>query len=128
LREDVLPAVRKDMGYLARNHIRVLDRQGRAVDPATVDWSASARSFPWTLRQDPGPDNSLGRIKFMFPNPHSIFLHDTPAKDLFNRPERLFSSGCIRVEDPLELATIVLGEPEVWNPATLKAAIEEGKT
>lgn len=128
LREDVLPAVRRDPGYLARNNIRVLDRQGQVVDPATVDWSVPARSFPWMLRQEPGPENALGRIKFMFPNPHAIFLHDTPAKELFNRPERLFSSGCIRVEDPLELATIVLGEPAVWNPATLQAAIDEGKT
>jgi murein L,D-transpeptidase YcbB/YkuD len=78
-----------------------------AVDPATADWSA--RNPPYRLVQRPGPDNALGRIKFMFPNEHAVYLHDTPSRDLFERDSRAFSSGCIRVEDPFELAEQLLG-------------------
>ena len=67
-----------------------------------MDWSA--RSLPYRLVQRPGPDNALGRIKFMFPNEHAVYLHDTPSRDLFERNSRAFSSGCIRVENPFELA------------------------
>ena len=106
----------------------VLDRNGRAVDPATINWQAVGGRPPYTFRQGPGPNNALGRIKFMFPNPHAIFLHDTPARGLFAEAERNFSSGCIRVEDPLSLAEIVLGEPARWNRSTLEAVIAGGKT
>ena len=106
----------------------MLDRNGRVVDPATINWQAVGNRPPYTFRQGPGPQNALGRIKFMFPNPHSVFLHDTPARGLFDQPERNFSSGCIRVEDPLSLAEIVLGDPGRWNRATLEAAIDDGKT
>jgi len=128
LREDMLPRVRRDPGYLRSQDISVLDRNGRVVDPATINWQAVGKRPPYTFRQGPGPKNALGRIKFMLPNPHSVFLHDTPARGLFEEPERNFSSGCIRVEDPLSLAEIVLGDPATWNRATLEAAIAEGKT
>jgi len=127
LREDVLPRLRRDPGYLAREHISVLDGRGRRVDPASVDWTAVGRNVPYTLRQEPGPDNALGRIKLMFPNPHMVYLHDTPARALFDRPERSFSSGCIRVEDPLALAVLVLDDPR-WDRPALEAAIATGET
>lgn len=127
LHQDILPRLRHDPGYLARERISVLDRAGRRVDPATVDWAAMGRNMPYTLRQEPGPDNALGRIKFMFPNPHLVYLHDTPAKALFERPERSFSSGCIRVEDPLALAGLVLDDP-AWDRAALEAAVATGET
>lgn len=128
LREDLLPKVRRDPGYLRGQNISVIDRSGRVVNPATVNWAAVGSRPPYTFRQDPGPRNALGRIKFMFPNPHSIFLHDTPARGLFEQEERNFSSGCIRVQDPLSLAEIVLADPARWNRATLEAAIETGTT
>lgn len=128
LREDVLPKVRRDPGYLASQNMTVLDRNGRAVNPATVDWQAVGGRPPYTFRQGPGPRNALGRIKFMFPNPHAIFLHDTPSRGLFEQAERNYSSGCIRVEDPLSLAEIVLGDPVRWNRRTLEAAMADGKT
>lgn len=128
LREDLLPRLRRDPGYLASQNITVLDRNGRVVNPASVNWQAVGSRPPYTFRQGPGPRNSLGRIKFMFPNPHSVFLHDTPARGLFEQAERNFSSGCIRVEDPLSLAEVVLGDPGRWNRRTLEAAIAEGKT
>jgi murein L,D-transpeptidase YcbB/YkuD len=127
LREDILPKLHKDPGYLERENIAVIDREGRRVDPRAVDWKAYSRGVPYTLRQEPGPANALGRIKLMFPNPHSVYLHDTPARELFDRPERTFSSGCIRVEDPLGLAELVLDDP-AWTRETLEAEIATGKT
>ncbi len=128
LREDLLPKIRRNPGVLASQNITVLDRSGRAVDPATINWQAVGNRPPYTFRQGPGPKNALGRIKFMFPNPHAVFLHDTPARGLFEQAERNFSSGCIRVEDPLSLAEIVLGDPGRWNRTTLQEVIDTGKT
>jgi hypothetical protein len=85
LREDILPELRRDPGYLAARHIEVIDAAGGRVDPAAVDWSA--RSFPHRLVQTPGADNALGRVKFMFPNEYSVYLHDTPSRGLYPRRE-----------------------------------------
>jgi murein L,D-transpeptidase YcbB/YkuD len=131
LREDVLPRVLRDRGYLARQRMRLLDRGGRVVSPAAVDWDAvraAPGAFAYRIVQAPGPDNALGRIRFMAPNEHLVFLHDTPERELFERPVRAFSSGCIRVERPLELAELLLADPERWGPAQIVAAIDEGRT
>lgn len=129
LRNDILPRLGQDPGYLARERLRVLDREGRVIDPDTLDWSAfSRRDFPYRLRQDPGPDNALGRIKFMFPNRHAVYLHDTPARALFAQPERVFSSGCIRIDTPLDLAARLLADDPRWNRAALQTAIDTGTT
>ena len=109
LRQDVLPALRKNPGYLAEKHMEVLDRSGKRIDPATIDWTRyPPERFPYMIRQVPGPWNSLGRVKFIFPNPEFVFLHDTPARELFDKPERTFSSGCIRLEHPFEFAQLLL--------------------
>lgn len=82
----------------------------------SVDWSSvSARNFPYQLRQDPGPRNALGRVKFMLPNPYHVYLHDTPARELFAKTERTFSSGCIRFENPMELAEYLLRDDLQWS-------------
>ncbi len=128
LREDLLPKVRRDPDYLRRQNLSVLDPQGRPVNAAAINWRAVGDRPPYIFRQGPGPRNALGRIKFLFPNGHSIYLHDTPSRELFNAAERNFSSGCIRVEDPLSLAEIVLADPVRWNRGTLDAAIASGKT
>jgi murein L,D-transpeptidase YcbB/YkuD len=128
LRQDTLPAIKSDPGYLATKNIRVLDGDGREVDPSTVDWHRYSKSLPYTLRQDPGPQNSLGRVKFIFPNPYFVFLHDTPQRELFERPERAFSSGCIRVEDPLRLAELILGDPVKYNRSELEEIVRSGRT
>jgi murein L,D-transpeptidase YcbB/YkuD len=128
LQEDILPAARKNPDYLRSRNIRILDRRGVSLDPGAIDWSTvMPRSFPHLLRQDPGPNNALGRIKFMFPNAHSVYLHDTPSKSLFERPQRAFSSGCIRIEDPLTLAELALDDPE-WDRARITRAIDTGRT
>jgi murein L,D-transpeptidase YcbB/YkuD len=129
LREDVLPRVAKDPAYLARNRMHVVDDRGRPVDAARVDWPQyPARPFPYQIAQDPGDDNALGRIKFMFPNSHTVYLHDTPARALFDRTERTFSSGCIRVELPIELAALLLADAERWSAARVREAIATGET
>jgi murein L,D-transpeptidase YcbB/YkuD len=130
LEKDILPAARRDPRSVARKGLRVFDRSGREVDPASVDWSRyrSARGFPYQLRQDPGPTNALGRIKFMFPNEFAVYLHDTPSRSLFEKTERAASSGCIRVQDPLELAVRLLDDPANWSRAALEREIEAGKT
>jgi murein L,D-transpeptidase YcbB/YkuD len=110
---EYLPELRKDPRALERHGLRLLEAGGgepREVDPSTVDWSGVAEdSFPFRLRQDPGPDNALGRLKFELTNEFHIYLHDTPATHLFGRSERGLSHGCIRVERPVELAGAILG-------------------
>jgi murein L,D-transpeptidase YcbB/YkuD len=113
---------------LAHKRLKVYDRAGQEVDPSSVDWkSADAASFPYTLRQDAGADNALGRVKFMFPNPYDIYLHDTPSRDLFAAERRTFSSGCIRIEDPLGLAQQLLGD-KGYDQAKIDETIADGKT
>lgn len=128
LREDLLPELRRDPATLQRRNMVVEDFKGVRVDPATIDWAAmTARNFPYLLRQQPGPDNALGRVKLMYPNPYHVYMHDTPARDLFQRSERTFSSGCIRLEKPLELAEILLAGSE-WDAAALQRALDTGRT
>jgi len=128
LRNDTLPAIRRDPGYLARNHIVLLDYGGDSIDPATVDWAQYTSSVPFLLRQLPGPDNALGRVKFIFPNPHAVFLHDTPHQELFNHPERAFSSGCIRIEHPLQLAALLLEDASDPPLPDLAGLVQSGET
>jgi murein L,D-transpeptidase YcbB/YkuD len=131
LREDVLPKVLADPAYLDRHAMRVVDATGRRVDPAAIDWAAyraNPRAFPYQIVQAPGGDNPLGAIKFMFPNEHLVYLHDTPARELFERATRAFSSGCIRVERPLELARLLLDDPLRWSEDKLREAIATGRT
>ena len=131
LREDLLPNVARNPGHLQRSHTRVLDHAGRPVDPAAVDWQCfggQPGGFPYQIVQAPGPDNPLGRIKFMFPNEHSVYLHDTPSRALFDRTVRAFSSGCIRIDRPLDLAVLLLDDAQRWSPPQLAEAIAGGRT
>jgi murein L,D-transpeptidase YcbB/YkuD len=129
LRQDILPKVKKDRGYLEEKNLQVIDREGKAVDAATIDWSRyPAAGFPYLLRQDPGPTNALGRVKFMFPNKHAVYLHDTPHRSEFDRARRAFSSGCIRIEDPFAFAGLLLDDRPEWDTARIEQVIESRKT
>ncbi len=129
LAQDVLGAMRKGQNAIAKKRLTILDRQGRPVSPDGIDWAtATPGTFPYTLRQPPGPDNALGRVKFIFPNEHSIFLHDTPSRDLFVADERTFSSGCIRVEHPLDLAAVLLGGQDNWTSDRIQQVVDGAKT
>lgn len=115
LAEDVLDGMRKGDNSLARKGLVILDKDQHEVDPASIDWmKATPKNFPYTLRQPPGEDNALGQVKFLFPNAYSIYLHDTPHRELFASDQRTFSSGCIRIEHPLELAEILLSGQDGW--------------
>lgn len=111
-REEILPRVRENTGYFAGQSIRVFgkgDAQTSELAADRIDWQGVAEtSFPYRLRQDPGPLNPLGRVKFMFPNSFDVYLHDTPAQHLFDATVRTFSHGCIRVEKPVDLAAHLL--------------------
>ena len=122
---DELPAFRNDPDMVERLGFQVLDREGNPVDPAGIDWNTvSARDFPYRLRQAPGPQNALGRVKFIFPNPHNTYLHDTPARQLFEEDRRAYSSGCMRVDQPIDLARWVAEGLPAWTPERIDRVVE----
>jgi L,D-transpeptidase YcbB len=126
---EILPAVREDPSYLEREHLVVVDpadSYGPAVSTDDIDWDdVDPESFPYDFRQEPGPWNALGAVKFMFPNEYNIYLHDSPARELFQRHERAFSHGCIRVEKPLELARYLLEHASDVRPDELDDLLAE---
>jgi murein L,D-transpeptidase YcbB/YkuD len=132
LRRNVIPGIMKSSGYIARERFEVTDSSGKSV--ATNDKDdlvAGLRSGKYSIRQKPGPANALGLIKFMFPNSHSVYLHSTPSTELFARSRRDFSSGCIRVEKPAELAAFLLrNQPDgqqSWTVARVQTAMDSGQ-
>ena len=131
---DQLPLIQRDPDYLERMGFSVLrgwGAQEERVDPSTVDWTAlTSRSFPFRLRQRPGPLNALGQVKFMFPNPHNVYLHDTPARGDFASTERAVSSGCIRLSDPMALVDwLLVRRPTVAtrSPEQISSILESGQ-
>ncbi len=128
--KEMLPRIKKDPAYLTANNYEVLSgwsEDAALLDPLSIDWSTvTASAFPYKIRQKPGDGNALGRIKFMLPNEFSIYLHDTPSKALFQRSQRTFSHGCIRVARPLDLAAYLLEGQDDWTPETIQAAIDSG--
>lgn len=128
LKQDIMPAARNNPSAVRAKGLTVIDRNGQVVAPEHVNWHVSPGNFPYTLRQPPGDENALGQVKFMFPNRFSVYLHDTPNRSLFRRSERLLSSGCVRVERPMELAELLLGQPERWNQESFDRLIRTGKT
>ena len=129
LEKDVLPRVLEDPEFLTANDYAVVDSHGKRVDPDSISWTEfSAQTLPYKLVQAPGPDNPMGRVKFIFPNHHLVFLHDTNERDEFESDWRAFSSGCIRVEDPLDLAALVLDDPSRWSTKDLEQIVISGKT
>ncbi len=108
---EMLPRIQENVYYLERNGIEVLDKNGEIVDEHTIDWSAlSEEEFPYRFRQETGEDNSLGVMKVNIENPYAIYLHDTNVRTLFDEKERWRSHGCIRLEQPAQLANFLAGE------------------
>lgn len=109
---EIAPRLVSNPGYLASQNMELL-YGGKVVNAASVDWSTtSIRNF--SIRQRPGPSNALGQIKFLFPNQHDVYLHDTPSKSLFQRSFRAYSHGCVRVQNPMEFAAALLeNEPRI---------------
>lgn len=130
--EDKLPIIRKDPLYLTQQQIKVFENWSEdapEINPVIIDWyRVNSNNFPYRLRQNPGPLNALGRIKFMFPNKFAVYLHDTPQRSLFKRASRDFSSGCIRIEKPVELAEYLLQNDPQWPSQKIMETIESGVT
>jgi murein L,D-transpeptidase YcbB/YkuD len=131
-RDEELPKLRKDPNYLVDRHVRIFSGWGddaAEIDSTAVDWNTISPDMMdgYRLRQEPGPWNALGWIKFVFPNRYSVYLHDTPSQNLFSRTKRDFSHGCIRVSDPVQLAAFALSRQkgEDWPPETIIRSIEE---
>jgi murein L,D-transpeptidase YcbB/YkuD len=130
--EDLLPRIMEEgPSYLSGKGIRVFgtgDRDGIEMDPDGIHWAIYNRNhFPFQLRQDPGPANALGRIKFMFPNKFSVYIHDTNHRALFDLERRDFSSGCIRVEDALGLADRLLRDDPEWTSERLETVLKTSR-
>jgi len=129
---DILPKLRNDPTYLSSHGFQLFDGWTNAaaeIDPATIDWhSPTVNIRAMRLRQAPGRGNALGEIKFLFPNSHDVYLHSTPSRGLFAHSTRTFSSGCVRVRDPLDLAAFLMSEPDTWTTDTLKRQIARGGT
>ncbi|MDJ0888760.1 MAG: L,D-transpeptidase family protein [Desulfobacterales bacterium] len=130
LHKTILPKIKKDRAYLERQHMQVFDRDRRPVDPATIDWQRyTAASLPYRIVQSPGAHNAVGRVKFIMPNKHFIFLHDTPHKTKFGQTDRAFSAGCIRVDKPFKLAKRLLDSPaDPWTIGRIREILATGQT
>jgi murein L,D-transpeptidase YcbB/YkuD len=109
LANEYLPKLRRDPGYLDRIGFRVVDSRGRKVSSSSVDWWSYGSKVPYGVQQPPGHKNALGELKFLFPNSHDIYMHDTPNRNLFNEEVRAFSHGCVRVQNPRDFASVLLG-------------------
>lgn len=127
--DETLPALAADPDYLDRQNIevvRVAGGRAAAVDPGSLDWDDEDALKGVRFRQRPGAGNALGFVKFMFPNPYDVYVHDTPADALFSRLGRAFSHGCVRVEEPVALAEYVLRDQPRWTPAAIETAMHSG--
>jgi len=129
-REEIVPQVEENRDYIHEYNFEVLSAEGKVVTDGEISDSVlqGLRAGRLRVRQKPGPSNSLGLVKFMFPNEHSVYLHDTPVeKDMFNRGERALSHGCIHVKEPAELAAWLLRDQKTWTLERVQAAMHEGK-
>lgn len=117
---ETLPSVMKDPGFLARTNMEVVDASGTVIDPASIDLD---NPTGYRFRQRPGNENSLGLVKFMFPNQYNVYLHDTPADSLFARASRSFSHGCVRIEQPQALAEYLLRDQSEWTSPRIQEAM-----
>ena len=126
---EILPRLKRDPGYLKRSRFELLKRGSKTVvNSQSINWQqVDARKFPYRFRQTPGAKNSLGQVKFIFPNKQSIYLHDTPSRKLFSKRVRAFSHGCVRVEKPTELATELMAWDRGWTKAEVLADIGAAK-
>ena len=107
---EMLPRLRRDPGYLDRSGYEVTDSKGRRIPSSAINWGAYGAKVPYSVRQTPSEANALGELKILFPNKHAIYMHDTPQKELFGRDMRAFSHGCVRLQQPREMAAAVLGK------------------
>ena len=121
---EYLGKLRRDPSYLDRQGFKVIAPNGKVVPSSSINWAAYGDRPPFGVQQPPGKGNALGKLKFLFPNSHAIYMHDTPTKNLFSESVRAFSHGCVRVQNPQEFASILLG----WDRARVDKEIDSGKS
>jgi len=127
VRKDIIPLMRKDPQYLAKNNIRILGPNGTEIDPLTIDWSTE-EAAKLRFRQDPGKINAMASVKINFPNPHATYMHDTPQQSLFNNLMRFDSSGCVRVQNVRDLVTWLLRDTPGWSRQRFEQTIKSGES
>ncbi len=124
----MIPKIKKDHNYLSDRNMVLLNSSGQIVPMSSVDFSAiSSNNFPYTIRQEPGPGNALGEVKFIFPNKYAVYLHDTPSKYLFSKATRSFSHGCIRTQNPIALAEAILKGSD-WDKEKIQETLDSKLT
>jgi murein L,D-transpeptidase YcbB/YkuD len=126
VRKDIIPLVRKDPQYLAKNNIHILGPDGAEIDPATIDWNTEDAA-KFRFRQDPGSINAMASVKINFPSPDGVYMHDTPSQSLFNKLMRFDSSGCVRVQNVRDLVTWLLRDTPGWSRQRFEDAIKSGE-
>ena len=122
--KEYLPKLRRDPGYLDRIGFKVVNQKGKVVSSRSVSWRSYGSKVPYGIQQPPGSKNALGEVKFLFPNTHNIYMHDTPTRELFEEDKRAFSHGCVRVQNPRQFAAVLLG----WDAAEVDKHIETPKS
>jgi murein L,D-transpeptidase YcbB/YkuD len=127
INNDLLPTLKKKSNYLQRLNMEVVDNAGKKIKASSIQWKNYSNNFPYIIRQKPGNKNSLGLVKFIFPNKYDIYLHDTPQKYLFNENIRGFSHGCIRIEKPFELAKFLLKDNKIYTDERIRTLMNSGK-
>ncbi len=128
--KEMIPDIQKDPDFLDRKNIeviRIVDGKAKVVKASSVDWEGFADAKDLQLRQKPGADNALGYVKFLFPNRHAVYLHDTPNDNLFDKLTRDLSHGCVRLEEPVKLASYVLKDQPEWTPERIEEAMHSHK-
>jgi len=127
IKKDLIPLMQKDSGYLTRNNIRIFDwTTKQEISPESIDWN-SDEAVKYMFRQDPGKINAMGSVKINFPNPHAVYMHDTPQQSLFARLLRFESSGCVRVQNVRDLITWLANETPGWDRRAIERTIESGE-
>lgn len=126
--KEMIPKIKKGPKYLTDRNMVLLNGSGKIVPMSSVNFDAlSANNFPYSVRQEPGPGNALGQVKFIFPNKYAVYLHDTPSKYLFTKAKRSFSHGCIRTQNPMDLAEVLL-EGTKWDKQKIQETLDSKKT
>lgn len=125
--KETLPAIKKNRNYLIENKMEVTNQNGQIIPSENIYWSRYVKTFPYLIRQRPGDKNALGKVKFLFPNRFSIYIHDTPEKKLFLKPIRAYSHGCIRLENPLLLASFLLRNETRYPKSYLNKILKKQK-
>jgi murein L,D-transpeptidase YcbB/YkuD len=127
---ETLAQLKRDSLYLKKHNMVIIDSKGEVQSDSGIVWKDYSEDyFPFMFRQEPGPGNALGRVKFLFPNQYAIYLHDTPSRHLFAKEERAFSHGCIRVQNPLAFAEFLLSKQDtLWTMDSIQTVIDSAQT